>query len=180
METDLKRIYRLAQRREKDNRNFLRWLKYRHSWTKRQIMALQQELSEQVWAEIDCRDCGNCCAGMQLQLTGHDCAQVAKAVDMTTDEFNKQYTEKHGDGYWYLRDQPCAFQKNLICTIYEDRPSRCSGFPYLDMPILEDMAGTLDKVYYCPIVFNVVEEMKAHPDLRRQKRRKRYKGRADE
>jgi hypothetical protein len=171
METDLKRIHRLAIRREKDNRNFLRWLKYRHPWSRRQVMELQVELANRAWEQIDCRECANCCAAMQLQLTAADCAQMAKAAGMTSPEFRRKHAERHGDGLWYLKRQPCLFLQNNHCTIYPDRPSRCRGFPYLHCHILDDIAGTLMQLPYCPVVFDVLEGMKAHPDLQRKRRR---------
>jgi Fe-S-cluster containining protein len=171
METDLKRIYRLATRRQAENRSFLRWLKYRHRWTKREVMELQVELTNEVWAEVDCRECANCCAAMQLQLTARDCAQAAKAAGMTSEAFRRQHTDKHHDGFWYLKAQPCLFLADKQCSIYEQRLSRCRGFPYLHTNILDNMAGTLEKAAYCPLVFNVLERMKAHPELQRKRRR---------
>jgi len=173
METDLKRIYRLATRRREDTRNFLRWLKYRRPWSRREVMELQVELANRMWEQIDCRECASCCAAMQLQLTAADCAQVAKAVGMTPAEFRREHTKRHGDGLWYLKRQPCLFLEDNHCTIYADRPSRCRGFPYLHCHILDDIAGTLAQAEYCPVVFNVLEAMKAHPDLQRKRRRPR-------
>ncbi len=172
METDLKRIYRLATRRKDDSRAFLRWLKYSRRWTKRQVMELQVELTNEVWAHIDCRECANCCAAMQLQLTARDCSQAAKAAGLSPAEFRRQHTERHRDGLWYLRTQPCLFLKDKQCSIYEQRLSRCRGFPYLHTNLLDNMAGTLEKAAYCPVVFNVLERMKAHPELQRKPRRR--------
>ncbi|MGQ9732412.1 MAG: YkgJ family cysteine cluster protein [Candidatus Zipacnadales bacterium] len=174
METDLKRIYRLATRRQRDNRNFLRWLKYRQPWPRTKLLRLQRQLVRRVWQEVECTECANCCSQMQLQLTARDCAQVARAAGMELADFQRQHTDRHRDGLWYLKKQPCLFLDGRRCTIYEARPSRCRGFPYLDTPMIDDVAGTLDKVLYCPVAFNVLEAIKAHPELqRRTPRRKR-------
>ncbi|MBM3501315.1 MAG: YkgJ family cysteine cluster protein [Armatimonadetes bacterium] len=171
VETDLRRIYHLATRRRDESRRFLRWLKYGRRRTKRQVMELQVELTNEVWAQIDCRECANCCAAMQLQLTAQDCVQAAKAVGLTTAEFQRRHAEKHRDGLWYLKAQPCLFLRDKQCSIYLQRLSRCRGFPYLHSNVLDNMAGTLEKAAYCPIVFNVLERMKAHPELQRNRRR---------
>jgi Fe-S-cluster containining protein len=173
MVTDLERLRRLAVHRRNDTRNFLRWLKYGRRWSKRRVMELQIQLTNRVWEQIDCTQCANCCASMQLQLTARDCAQVARAAGMTSAEFRREHTERHADGLWYLRKRPCLFLKQNRCTIYKDRPSRCRGFPYLHCHILDDIAGTLIQAEYCPLVFNVLEAMKAHPDLQRKTRRRR-------
>lgn len=173
IETDLKRIYRLANRREQKNRNFLRWLKYRCTWSDRRVMKLQKETVAHVWSEIDCTQCGNCCAEMQLQVTDKDISSLAKALEMKPREFRWRYTEKHRDGHRYIKRVPCPFLKSRKCTIYESRPSRCRGFPYLHTNIRGDMSGALDRAPYCPVVFNVLEELRANTKLRPVRRRKR-------
>jgi Fe-S-cluster containining protein len=173
METDLKRIYRLGNRREQQNRNFLRWLKYRCTWSDRRLMKLQKETVARVWSEVDCTRCGNCCAEMQLQVTDEDVRGLANALRLKPGEFRAQYTEKHRDGRRYMQDVPCPFLQDRRCAIYEARPSRCRGFPYLHTNIRGDMSGALDRAPYCPIVFNVLEELKANPELRPMRRRKR-------
>ena len=162
IETDLKRIYRLANRRERKNRNFLRWLKYRCTWSDRRVMKLQKETVARVWSEIDCTQCGN-----------NDISGLAKALEMTPREFRAQYTEKHRDGHRYMKQVPCPFLKARKCTLYESRPSRCRGFPYLHTNIRGDMSGALDRAPYCPVVFNVLEELRADTDLRPIRSRKR-------
>ena len=47
------------------------------------------------------------------------------------------------------------------CSVYEDRPADCSGYPYL---YKEDFASRtlamIDRTFTCPIVFGVMEELK--------------------
>lgn len=173
VETDLKRILRLGTRREKKNRSFLKWLKYRCTWSDRRVMALQKETVARVWAQIDCTECGNCCAEMQLQVTEKDVSLLARTLGVKPKEFREQYGEKLRDGHWYLRETPCPFLRQSKCTIYESRPSRCRGFPYLHTNIRGDISGAIDRAPYCPIVFNVLEELKANEELRPTRRRKR-------
>jgi Fe-S-cluster containining protein len=173
VETDLKRIYRLGTRREKKNRNFLKWLKYRCTWSDRRLMKLQKETVARVWSQIDCTQCGNCCAEMQLQVTEKDISALAKTLGIKPREFREQYAEKHRDGHWYMKDTPCFFLERRRCIIYESRPSRCRGFPYLHNNIRGDISGAMDRAPYCPIVFNVLEELKANTELRPARRTKR-------
>lgn len=173
MVTDPKRLRRLAQQRREETRRFLRRLKYRHPWSRRQVMELQVALTNEIWEQIDCRKCANCCASMRLQLTASDCARLARIMGLTTDEFRRQHTERGRDGLWYMKQHPCMFLNDRLCTIYPDRPSRCRGYPYLHTNVLDDMAWTLEQMEYCPIVFNVLEKMKAHPELQTRNRRRR-------
>lgn len=173
MVTDPNRLRRLALRRREETRRFLRRLKYRHPWSRRQVMELQVALTNEVWSQIDCRECANCCASMRLQLTSRDCANLARIMGLTPAEFRNLHTERGRDGLWYLKQHPCIFLQNRLCTIYPNRPSRCRGYPYLHTNVLDDMAWTLEQMEYCPIVFNVVERMKAHPELKVRAKRRR-------
>jgi hypothetical protein len=173
MVVDPDELWRLAGERKHENRTFLRYLRYRSRWPKRRLVALQQELIDRVWEQIDCTQCGNCCSRMQLQVTLTDCRRLARVVGLSALEFSEQYAELHRDGHWYLRQYPCRFLDGKKCSIYESRPSTCRGFPYLDGALQDDaVADTLVGAAYCPIVFHVLEEMKAVPGLwpRRPKR----------
>ncbi len=79
-----------------------------------------------------------------------------------------------GEGQWYLRDVPCPFLKRNHCAIYLSRPSRCRGFPYLRGTVRdEQVPDVLERARYCPVVFGVLEELKAHPALAWRRPRKR-------
>jgi Fe-S-cluster containining protein len=54
-------------------------------------------------------------------------------------EFIQTYLEpsdidSDSDNPWQTRSTPCPFLKNNLCSIYEDLPAECSGYPYLYKP----------------------------------------------
>jgi len=166
-------VYRLAAERESENRNFLKHLRYRCNWSSRRLARLQREIVQRAWAEVDCTRCANCCRGMHLQVSLRDCSGLARALGLRPTEFRKRFVEWRADGHWYLRMVPCGFLNGDRCAIYFSRPSRCRGFPYLDGTVRDEyVSAVLEKARYCPIVFHLLEELKAHPDLapRRRKR----------
>ena len=60
-----------------------------------------------------------------------------------------------------------------LCGVYEDRPADCSDYPHLFKP--EFISRTLmmvDRTFTCPIVYEVMEELKNSLLARRERRRK--------
>ncbi len=56
---------------------------------------------------------------------------------------------------------PCHFLNGKACTVYEIRPDECRNFPQLDrVGFTTRMFGTFSHYGMCPIIFNVVEQLK--------------------
>jgi hypothetical protein len=62
---------------------------------------------------------------------------------------------------WRTRVTPCPFLKDNLCSVYEDRPAECSGYPYLYQPdFVFRTVGMIERTFTCPIVYEVMEELK--------------------
>ena len=70
---------------------------------------------------------------------------------MTTDD----------DGKPAMLAQPCRFLDSNRCAIYESRPNACRGYPYIGGDVRTRMLGILERVAVCPIVFEMLEQLKA-------------------
>ena len=70
-------------------------------------------------------------------------------------------TEAHTDNPWQTRSTPCPFLKDNLCSVYEDRPNDCSGYPYLYEPeFVSRTLAMIERTFTCPIVYRVMEEQK--------------------
>jgi uncharacterized protein len=59
------------------------------------------------------------------------------------------------------RTTPCPFLKDNRCSVYEDRPADCSGYPYLYAPdFVFRTIGMIERTHTCPIVYQVMEDLK--------------------
>ena len=69
-------------------------------------------------------------------------------------------TENREENPWQTRTKPCPFLKENRCSVYEDRPADCSGYPYLYEPdfVFRTM-GMIERTFTCPIVYQVTEEL---------------------
>jgi len=103
---------------------------------------------------------------------------------MERGQFIERYLEKTeglGENPWQTRTKPCPFLKDNRCSVYEDRPADCSGYPYLyERDFVFRTWAMIERIPTCPIVYQVVEDLKESLGFsRRQGRRpgKRRKNR---
>ena len=83
---------------------------------------------EQVFAEIDCLQCANCCKTTPALVTNEDINRIAKHLQLSSKEFITKYVIKDDDGDTILHKTPCTFLGNdNKCAIYEVRPFALSS-----------------------------------------------------
>lgn len=122
-------------------------------------------VDKEVWAEIDCLSCGNCCKKMTPTFSVRDIKRISTHFKMTPQAFKDKwlvYDKKDGD--WQNKKQPCQFLNlsNNLCSIYELRPADCAGFPHLTKRNAVDYIHVhKQNIQYCPATFKMVEKMKA-------------------
>ncbi len=122
-------------------------------------------LEQEVWTEVDCLTCANCCKKMSPTFTKSDLVRISTHLNMTVDAFKEKwlYFDKK-DKDWMNVKQPCQFldTSTNMCSIYEVRPADCAGFPHLSKKKAVDyMHVHKQNIEYCPATFKMVEKMKA-------------------
>jgi uncharacterized protein len=116
-------------------------------------------LGETMSAQIDCLACANCCKKLEPGLETHEIETLAKHTLHEIEAFKQQYVAFDGAAL-YLKTKPCMFLNNCACTIYEDRPAACAGYPHLNEPDMKFRRTLWENYSICPIVFNVIEGLK--------------------
>ena len=122
-------------------------------------------VSKDVWREVDCLTCANCCKTMSPTFTTKDVRRIAAHLGMRPIDFRAKYLylEKKGSD-WMNTQQPCQFLdlSSNMCSIYEVRPADCAGFPHLTKKKMVDYIHVhKQNVQYCPATYKMVEKMKA-------------------
>lgn len=124
---------------------------------------MAEEIDATVWKEVDCLSCANCCKSMTPTFTITDIKRIARHFQMTTAAFKNKYLEfDKKDGDWINKKRPCQFLdlNTNFCSIYEIRPSDCSGFPHLKKKKMTDYIHVHQQnISYCPATFKMVEKM---------------------
>lgn len=122
-------------------------------------------LEKEVWAEVDCLTCANCCKKMTPTFTTKDISRISAHFNMTPTAFrDKWLTYEKKDEDWVNVKRPCQFleTKTNMCSIYEVRPADCAGFPHLTKKKAADYVHVhKQNLEYCPATYKMVEKMKA-------------------
>lgn len=177
MRTDLVQIRELARRKEDENISFRRFLKSECNLEQHDIDQRVFQTTRGVWAAIDCASCANCCRELQPSFSEEEVDRVARRLGVERQEFVEKYlkrSEAGSENPWQTNAAPCPFLEGNLCSIYEDRPAECSGYPYLYEPdFVGRTLGMIERAPTCPIVYEVIEDLKKSLGFIQRSRRDR-------
>jgi Fe-S-cluster containining protein len=160
IERDPDRVRELAEGKSDENaslRVFLKW----GSLSPRLVDRLFHRLFVEVAAEIDCTECAACCMQIGPLLDSKDIERLARRLRIPNPEFRASHLRTVEDGFVFDR-LPCPLLDGKRCSCYEDRPADCRSYPHLHKKEMTTrMLTVLDNSSLCPIVFGVLERLKA-------------------
>jgi len=118
---------------------------------------------KEIWREIDCLTCANCCKTMTPTYTLKDIKRISAHLGMKQQDFKDKWLYKErSTGDWLNRTTPCQFLnlETNMCNIYEVRPEDCAGFPHLPKKkMVEYMHVHKQNLEFCPATYRMVEKM---------------------
>ena len=124
---------------------------------------LALKVEREVWREISCITCANCCKSMTPTYKLKDMQRISTHLGMTVQEFKDKWLyREEGSRQWLNRSNPCQFLdlKTNMCSIYEVRPLDCAGFPHFSRPKMEEYVPMhKQNVEFCPATYRMVEKM---------------------
>jgi Fe-S-cluster containining protein len=124
--------------------------------------AMADAADKEVWKEIDCLACSNCCRTMTPTYTFKDLQRISKHLGMTISQLKAKWLYKNREGEWMNVNTPCQFldRKTNMCSIYVVRPADCAEFPHLNKRKLTDYIHVhKQNVNHCPATFKMVEKL---------------------
>lgn len=128
----------------------------------RGISKATAEIDKEVWKDVDCLACANCCKTMTPTFTKTDIKRISAHFKQTPEEFTKQWLVKDSNKDMVNKKQPCQFLnlKDNKCSIYAIRPADCSGFPHLSKNKWADYAHVhKQNIDYCPATYKMIEQL---------------------
>lgn len=143
-------------------RAFLAFLSKVNRKPPRNLDILAEQADKEVWREMDCLSCANCCKVMTPTYTAKDIKRIASHLEMPVTAFKTKWLKQDRGGDWINKTTPCQFLdlKTNMCGIYEVRPVDCAGFPHLPK---KKMASYIhvhkQNIDLCPATFKMVEKM---------------------
>ena len=148
----------MAEARYEENERFKDFLRQQDG---ENIDNMVFALNKKVEAEVDCTVCGNCCRSLMINVEQEEADDLTNYLGITKEEFEKRYVEKSDSGMMIVNTIPCHFLNDNKCTVYEHRFADCRNFPNLHLPgFTTRLFATFMHYGRCPIIYNVVEELK--------------------
>ena len=159
MESLIRSLEERARKNEKDQTKYLRRLREKNP---KKLDEMFRRLHDEVFAEMDCLDCGNCCKTTSPRFMQRDIDRIAKHFNMHPKTFRLQYLDLDEDDDWVLRKTPCPFLlADNSCSIYHVRPKACQEYPHTNV---KNMRGHLviarNNLSICPAVYEIVERIR--------------------
>jgi Fe-S-cluster containining protein len=159
--TDLTQIYRASFAKEEENLEFRTFVKIALELSDRRLNTMVQETTAEVWQQIDCRTCANCCRTQQPTFSRPEVQRIAAYLGLSVEEVRARYlTSDAESGKYITRELPCPFLDGNLCSIYEVRPAVCANYPHLHRNFRSRLWQAIDNAAVCPIVYNVLERLK--------------------
>ena len=126
-----------------------------------------QRLNNIIAPQIDCTSCGACCRHLMINVTPEESITIATFLEKDPRQFKEEYLEESIQGDMIMKSIPCAFLADSKCTVYPERFNGCRAFPHLHESNFKGrLFGTLIHYAMCPIIYNVVEELKTETGFR--------------
>lgn len=155
---DLKAHKNLATLKQKEHKKFLEALKRKPP---KNLDYAVLETHEEVFENIDCLKCANCCKTTGPLFTEKDIERIAKHFRMSPAVFEQKYLRTDEDQDKVLRQLPCPFLgEDNFCSIYDVRPKACREFPHTDRKKIYQINNlTIKNTLICPAAFDFVEKL---------------------
>ena len=156
---NLDEFRKTAERRQEENRKYLHSLKKKDP--RRVDDAFHREHDE-VFGDIDCLQCANCCKTTSPIFYQNDIDRIAKALRMKPGDFIERYLRVDEDNDFVLKSSPCPFlDSDNYCSVYEHRPRACREYPHTDRKkMFQLMELTHRNTLVCPAVLEIVERLR--------------------
>jgi uncharacterized protein len=157
---DLERFGKASKKKSAGNKKFLASLKKKDP---RRVDDLFHTLHDEVFEEIDCLTCANCCKTTSPIFYQMDIERIAKALRMKPGEFIEKYLRIDEDKDYVLKSSPCPFlDEDNYCKVYDDRPKACREYPHTNRKkMVQIMELTHKNTLVCPAALEIVERLKA-------------------
>ena len=129
-EIDIEKYHQLALQKQKEHRKVLANLKKKPP---KNLDKIAQEIHDEVFQEIDCTACANCCKTLGPDFKEADITRIAKYFKMKLPAFEAEFLQVDEDGDKVFKSMPCPFLGgDNLCSIYDVRPKACREFPHTD------------------------------------------------
>jgi Fe-S-cluster containining protein len=160
---DLQRFQQQSKNKSSENRKFLQRLKKKDP---RKVDDAFHAVHTEVFEEINCLTCANCCKTTSPIFYQTDIERVSKSLRVKPGDFIEKYLRIDEDNDYVLKSSPCPFlDGDNRCKVYDDRPKACREYPHTDRKKMVQIVDlTFKNTQVCPAVLEMVERLKKRID----------------
>lgn len=105
----------LALQKQGEHRKFLASLKKK---APKNLDKIVQQIHQEVFQEIDCTACANCCKTLGPLFTEADISRISKHFRMKLSAFEDLFLEVDEDGDKVFKAMPCPFLGMITYVVY--------------------------------------------------------------
>ncbi len=158
---DINKYQEQAKSKYKESKKFLSKLKNKKP---KDLDKIVKDLHDEYSSKIDCLLCANCCKSLGPGITQKDIDRISKHLGLSQDKFIDKYLRIDEDNDYVFKEMPCPFlMSDNYCLIYDYRPKACAEYPHTDRRKFHQILNiTLKNTITCPIVFEIVEDLKKY------------------
>ena len=157
-------IYDPAIIREKAKKNYSIYKTFFRSIKKNQLKNLDDTIHyihEEVFEDIDCLSCANCCRSLGPRISDRDIEKIASALRIKPRDVVDKYLKIDEDGDYVFKSMPFPFIcDDNYCSIYNDRPKACREYPHTDRKKFFQIYNlTIKNSETCPAIQKILDRL---------------------
>ena len=121
-----------------------------------------QEIHNDVFEEINCLDCANCCRTLGPRITHKDIERMSQALKIKPSKVIELYLHIDEDNDYVFKSMPCPFLgTDNYCAIYPARPTACREYPHTNRSRFYQLSQlTIKNSETCPAVFEILNRLR--------------------
>jgi Fe-S-cluster containining protein len=159
MDIELEKKLYLAVKHKKENNALVKKLK--RSKPKNLDKNIHR-LHYEVFDEIDCLACANCCKTTSPAIYEKDIDRLAKHLKIKPSQLISQYLQPDEENDYVFKLSPCPFLGiDNYCAVYDNRPLACKEYPHTNRKRFYQVLDiSMKNTEICPAVATIFEILK--------------------
>ncbi|MBT3802763.1 MAG: YkgJ family cysteine cluster protein [Bacteroidetes bacterium] len=158
-EIDLNIFTKKAEDQYQENMAFFKRLKQKKP---KNLDSIVHQLHEEVFSEIDCLTCANCCKTTSPAFYMKDIERMSKKLKIKSTEFISTYLVLDEDESYMFKSEPCPFlMDDNYCAHYLSRPLACKEYPHTNRKRFHQVLMlSARNTLVCPAVLEITNRLK--------------------